>query len=463
MNYHTYFGVGDRTVQTCIVGTGDFGRSFLGQGRRAPLIGARIAVDVSAERAAEAWRSVGAEANEIALCGTPSEARAAWEQGRLIAAGELAVVIDLPIDVVIEATGHPEAGAQHAIMAVEAGCHLALVSKEVDVVVGPGLSALARQRNRVVTPIDGDQPSLLIGLVTWAETLGFTIVAAGKSSEYDFVFDEGAGTLTSNNQVCRVHDLAQNWSMNGRPAEEIVRRRAQIASSFRQRTVPDLCELLIAANAINLVPDRPDLHAPILRVSEVPDVFSTRSEGGLLEGDRRIDVFNCLRRPDEISFAGGVFVVVRCEDPPAWEILRQKGHVLSRNGATALLFIPRHVLGLEAATSILSAGIHGVSTGAEVPRPLYDLAARADADLPAGITLTATGHHHSIADVSGFAVPGSRLGPGIPMPFYLAANRRLVRPVAKGELILFDDVEVDPGSVLMRLRREQDEIFFPTS
>src|SRR5438128_952124 len=73
MNYHTYFGVGDRTVQTCIVGTGDFGRSFLGQGRRAPLIGARIAVDVSAERAAEAWRSVGAEANEIAVCGAAPE------------------------------------------------------------------------------------------------------------------------------------------------------------------------------------------------------------------------------------------------------------------------------------------------------------------------------------------------------------------------------------------------------
>ena len=182
-------------------------------------------------------------------------------------------------------------------MAVEAGCHLALVSKEVDVVVGPGLSALARQRNRVVTPIDGDQPSLLIGLVTWAETLGFTIVAAGKSSEYDFVFDEGAGTLASNNQVSQVQDLAQSWSMNGRPAEEVVRQRAQIASSFQQRTVPDLCELLIAANAINLVPDRPDLHAPILRISEVPDVFSPRSEGGLLEGDRRVDVFNCLRRP----------------------------------------------------------------------------------------------------------------------------------------------------------------------
>jgi predicted homoserine dehydrogenase-like protein len=44
-----------------------------------------------------------------------------------------------------------------------------------------------------MTPVDGDQPSLLMGLATWAEMLGFTMVAAGKSSEYDFVFDEKGG------------------------------------------------------------------------------------------------------------------------------------------------------------------------------------------------------------------------------------------------------------------------------
>jgi hypothetical protein len=47
-------------------------------------------------------------------------------------------------------------------------------------------------------PVDGDQPSLLIDLVTWGETLGFDILAAGKSSEYDFVFDRTSGRVTSN-------------------------------------------------------------------------------------------------------------------------------------------------------------------------------------------------------------------------------------------------------------------------
>ena len=208
------------------------------------------------------------------------------------------------------------------------------------------------------------------------------------------------------------------------------------------------------------VPDRPELHAPILRISEVPSAFAVLADGGVLAGERRIDVFNCLRRPDEISFAGGVFVVVRCEDAASWAILREKGHLLSRNGATALLYLPRHVLGLEAATSILEAGILGISSGAESPKPRFDLAARADADLPAGTILTASGHHHSIANVSGYAVAGAALGPGVPAPYYLAANRRLARPVAKGALITCDDVEIAEDSMLATLRRRQDALFF---
>jgi hypothetical protein len=50
---------------------------------------------------------------------------------------------------------------------------------------------------------------------------------------------------------------------------------------------------------------------PLLRIPEVPTAFATIAAGGLLQGDRRVDVFNCLRKPDEVSFAGGVFVVVR--------------------------------------------------------------------------------------------------------------------------------------------------------
>jgi predicted homoserine dehydrogenase-like protein len=460
MNHHRYFAKAERPVETCVVGSGSFGRSFLAQGRKVPLMHARVAVDVDAAIAAEAFKAVGIDPREIAVCSTAGEAKAAWDAGRCIAAGSLAAVIELPIDVVVEATGHPEAGARHARMAVEAGRHLVLVSKEVDSVVGPGLARQARARGRVVTPVDGDQPSLLIGLVTWAETLGFTIVAAGKSSEYDFVFDASSQTMTSNGVTVSVPGFAAHWALGSRAVGEVVEARSRLASALQQRTVPDLCEMLVVGNATGLTADRADFHVPIARIAEVPTMFATRAEGGLLAGDRRLDVFNCLRAPDEISFAGGVFVIVRCEDAATWAMLGEKGHILGRDGATAMVWLPRHLLGLEAATSVLEAAVLGQSSGSDAPEPRLDLAARADADIPAGTVLAASGHHHSIANVSGTIVPGAALGPGVPIPYYLAANRRLLRAIAKGATIVCDDVELDEASVLLDLRRQQDRMFF---
>jgi predicted homoserine dehydrogenase-like protein len=218
--------------------------------------------------------------------------------------------------------------------------------------------------------------------------------------------------------------------------------------------------MLIVGNATGLTADRADFHAPLARIAEVPTMFATAAEGGLLAADRRLDVFNCLRAPDEISFAGGVFVIVRCEDRATWGMLREKGHILGRDGATAMIWLPRHLLGLEAATSVLEAAVLGRSSGSDDPEPHLDLAARAVADIAAGTVLTASGHHHSIANVSGIIVPGAPLGPGVPIPFYLAANRRLLRAVAKGATILCGDVELDETSVLLDLRRQQDRAFF---
>jgi predicted homoserine dehydrogenase-like protein len=459
MNFHSYFEAAERPVETCLVGAGSFGRSFLAQGRRVPLMHAKIAVDVDAATAAAAFGAAGVDPREIAICGNLSEVRSAWKAGHHIAAGELELLMDLPIDVVVEATGHPEAGARHAAIAVEAGRHLVLVSKEVDSVVGPGLARSARARNRIVTPVDGDQPSLLIGLVTWAEMLGFSIVAAGKSSEYDFVYNPSDSTIESNGTSVETPGFVDLWDMAAHSAGDLMKLRAESASALPQRTVPDLCEMLVVGNSTGLTFDRSDFHVPIARINEVPTLFSTREEGGVLGGDRRIDVFNCLRHPDDVSFAGGVFVVVRCEDAASWALLAEKGHVLSRNGSTAMLWLPRHLLGLEAATSVLEAAVLGRSSGGKAPCPHLDLCARADADIPAGTLLAAVGHHHAIENVSGMLSPGHPLAGGLPIPYYLAANRRLARPIERGALILCDDVELDEGSALLALRRAQDAAF----
>ncbi|MNY78009.1 hypothetical protein D3C86_2180910 [compost metagenome] len=71
------------------------------------------------------------------------------------------------------------------------------------------------------------------------------------------------------------------------------------------------------------------------------------------------------------------------------------------------------------------------------------------------------GHHHAIENISSRMVPARALTAESPMPFYLAAGARLVRPVAKNTPIRLGDVEIDPKSELSVLRRQQDKSFFP--
>lgn len=462
MNFHAYYR-NARTVATCLVGAGDFGNSFIAQNALTPLIDTRVAVDLDAARAARAFEAVGIPRTQIEICATASEARAAWDGGKYIATDDLAVALEAPVDIVIEATGDPEAGARHARMSIEADRDLVMVTKEADSVVGPGLAAMAGERGRIVTPVDGDQPSLLIGLVTWAETLGFEIIAAGKSSEHDFVFDAARETIDSNGRVIDVPGFGEVDRLGDRDCGETVAARSRLAAALPQKLVPDLCEMTLVSNATGLMPDVADCHVPIARIEELPTLFSLKDDGGILSANRRIEVFQCLRAPHEISFAGGVFVVVRCNHAATWELLRHKGHILSRDDRTALLWLPRHLLGLEAATSVLDAVVHGVSSGAMVPQHCTDLVAAADRDFAAGEVLTMGGHHHEIDGASARMIPAAPLSPEAPAPYYLVSNRRLVRPVAKGSLVRLADVDISGESELLSLRRWQDAHFFPAA
>ncbi|SEG60329.1 Predicted homoserine dehydrogenase, contains C-terminal SAF domain [Bosea lathyri] len=460
LNFHAHYAGITQPIETCLVGSGGFGRSFIAQARRVRLVNARIAVDVTAEAAGRAFASAGIPASEIVLCETPAEARAAWDAGRHVAAGRLETVLDLPFSMLVEATGAPEPAVRHSLLAIEAGRHVALVSKEADSVVGPGLARLAQQKGVVVTPVDGDQPSLLIALVTWAEVLGLEIIAAGKSSEYDFVLDAATGAVSCNGVTKLLPELLGHWLPGERSVVATSVERARIlGQAFPLRAVPDLCEMTLVANATDLVADTAGFHAPPARVPEIADLFAEASRGGLMQGSRRIDVFHHLRLAEEASFAGGVFIVVRCEDETTWAMLAEKGHVVSRSAGTAMLYLPRHLLGVEAATSILDAAGLGRSGYGDDYRPRQDLIAVAERDLAAGTILAMGGHHHSIDGVGAQVRPAAALAADRPAPFYLVADRVLTRAIKAGEPIMLGDVAIPEDSALLAMRQRQDALF----
>ena len=283
MNYHSRYASIAKPIETCIVGGGAFGQSFLAQARFIKKLSARIAVDLTAEAAAHAMAAAGIAKADIRLCASAAEARLAWDAGLHVAAGRLDTVIGLPFQMLVEATGHPEAAAEHALLAIDEKHHVLLVTKETDSVAGPMLAKLAREAGVGVTPVDGDQPSLLIDLVTWGETLGFDILCAGKSSEYDFVFDRATGEVVSNGQRAKLSELEQHWQPGNRSLRDVSAARAAILrTAYPLKAVPDLCEMTLVANATGFAADTPPFHAPVARIPEVAALLSMSREHGML-------------------------------------------------------------------------------------------------------------------------------------------------------------------------------------
>jgi predicted homoserine dehydrogenase-like protein len=445
-----------RTVSAGLVGAGEFGACFIAQARRTPHFAIRIVCDRDIGRARRAALAGGFAEGDIAICRNDAEALAALGRDQLVIVDAADRLARLPIDVVVEATGDPEGAAVTALAAIENGRHLVMVTKETEIVIGPMLAHLAARNGVVHTPVDGDQPSLLIGLIGWARSLGLPIVAAGKSSESDFVWDSDAGTVTAWDTPVEANGFSSSFGNATSDPMALIDRRARLP--FPRTTVPDLCEMGVVANHTGLMPDRPDMHAPIARTIELPTLFRPESEGGLLGGTGRLDMFNCLRRPDELSFAGGVFVVVETPDADTGRLFAAKGMPASPDGRYVLLHNPVHLLGAEAPMSALSAALLGTSTGGADVRPRIDLIARTNRALEPGETL-AMGARHVIGGLDPLLQAAAPLGADKPVPYYLATNCRIVRPVPAGAILTGADLELDESTTLVRLRREQDTLF----
>jgi predicted homoserine dehydrogenase-like protein len=449
----------ERTVRALVIGAGEYGFSFIFQARRTQGLEVRAIHARKVERGIDAFRHAGLREDTIKVCGTLREAEAALEAGRVVVSDDALMLMELPIDLVVEATGAPEAAAIHADAAIRNGKHVAMVSKEADSVVGPLLQRRAKAAGLVYTPVDGDQPSLLMQLVVWARLIGLEVLCAGKSSEYDFVYDPVAKRVTSLDRAVEAPDLETLWDFGGRDTHSVIEARARALAAIPQHTVPDLVEMGLVANACSLSVDVPAFHAPILRTPEIADVLVPTAMGGILGKAGVVDVFNLLRRPDEASFAGGVFVVVRCEDRRTWEVLRAKGHVVSRSGSAAMIYRPSHLLGVESATTVLSAVLHGRSSGPEDVKPRFDVVGRTTKSIQAGTVLAAVGHHHQIEGVEGLLVPARKAVGVNPIPFYMMANNTLVHDVAAGTIITAEMVAPPKDSRLWALRRELEEAF----
>jgi predicted homoserine dehydrogenase-like protein len=419
-------------VRAGLIGAGKFGSMFLSQVPTTPGLEVTAIADLAPERARAAMAAVG--------WGTKLAARTTV----VTSGAELATRDD--VDVIIDATGHPEAGILHARAAIAGGKHIVMVNVEADVLAGPLLAEEARAAGVVYSMAYGDQPALTAELIDWARACGFHVVAAGKGTKYL----PGYHQITPDevwNHYGITSDHARAAGMN-----------SQMFTSFMDGTKSAI-EMAAIANGCGLKAPTKGLAFPPCGVDDLPHVLRPATAGGMLEDSGMVEVIACDERDARPVFRDlrwGVYVVVEAPNDYAAACFRQYGLKTDATGRYAALYRPCHLIGLELGISVLSAALRGEPTGS--PHAFNgDVMATAKRDLAAGETLDGEGGYCVYGKLAPAAVSLARDA----LPIGLANEVTLLRSIKAGQVVTWQDVEIDPGRLAVRARREMEARFAP--
>ena len=113
-----------RPVKACLTGAGEFGASFLFQAQGMPLLEVPAVCTRTVQRAVDAYENAGIPASKVRVCESAEDAKKAYADGFNVVVDRFDYIADLPLDVLVESSGAPEASAAAAELAIERGMHV---------------------------------------------------------------------------------------------------------------------------------------------------------------------------------------------------------------------------------------------------------------------------------------------------------------------------------------------------
>jgi len=425
-----------RPIRIAQIGAGKFGSMFLHQARITAGMHVAGIADLSIPRARAALARIHWPEGS---CDAASLDDAIATGATHLTEDAMALIADPRIEVVVECTGHPEAGLRHARAAIANGKHVVMVNVEADVLAGPLLAREAARAGVVYSMAYGDQPALVCEMVDTLRAGGFTVVAAGKGTKYLPHFHASTpATVWSHYGLSE--DQARAGGMN-----------PQMFNSFLDGTKSGI-EMAAIANATGLEPPEDGLAFPPAGTSDLPAILRPHNEGGILPRKGMVEVVSSVRRdgspiPDNLRW--GVYAVFEGESEYARRCFTEYGVATDASGRYAALWRPYHFIGLELGVSVASAALRREPTGAGLDWR-GDVVAVAKRALKAGEVLDGEGG----SCAWGKCIPAARSRALDALPIGLAHGIRLKRDVPEGAILTTADAAPDPAGEAARIRAE---------
>jgi predicted homoserine dehydrogenase-like protein len=409
-----------RPVRVGLVGAGQMGRGFVAQVRKIAGMEVVAVADIDVQRATSALKAAGVE--NVVAGDDHDKLTSVVADGGTVAVNDSSLLTALPVDMVIEATGVPEIGAQIALRGLLSGKHVGLLNVETDITVGWLLARIAAQSGAVYTLCRGDEPAETLKLVEFARDLAFEVVCAGKGK----------------NNPLRPHDTPTSLTAEANSKK----MNPKMLCSFVDGSKA-MIEMAALANAADLGVSKRGMSGYKTTVPELHDVFKPSADGGILD---RSGVVDFATGP----VAPGVFVVARSDDHT---VIEEMDYLGMGAGPYFSFYRPYHLASIEAPLSIPAAVLDGMSD--IHPRAWRaEVAAGTKRPLKAGEAIDGIGGECVYGMIDGAETAREeRL-----VPLGLLAGARLARDVDVDHILTYDDVELDTSTTIYQLRALQDQL-----
>jgi predicted homoserine dehydrogenase-like protein len=412
-----------RPIHLGVSGAGWMGSGFVAQVAHVPGMEVIVLGDTDTRLAWEALAATGVEPDDIVEAHRPDVAMDALRAGKRVVTGSYTLAAQLEgVDVIVDVTPSPAIGAQTAYAAIQHGKDVVMVNIEADVTVGRRLNRLAQEAGVLYTVSSGDEPGCLMELYDFVMSLGYELIAMGKGK----------------NNPLDPRATPDTVAESGKRADKDPFQVASYVDGTKT-----MFEMACAANATGCLPMQRGMTGPEATLETVSRIFALEEDGGIA---RFPGVVDFVQGP---AMAGGVFVTIRVPDR---RIRADLEYLKVGRGKYFTFFRPYHLWFLEAPLSIARVHLHRQTTLVPLDRPVAEVMTVAKRGLEPGDQLDGFGGFtfFGVIDRAEAARAVNALPAG------LAPGAEVVRPVCAGEIITWDDVELDEGDTVVRLRRQQD-------
>ena len=417
-------------VKVALIGAGKFGSMFLSQVPSTLGIEVLVIADLKPDNAVKACKNVGWNDDLI-------------NKTKFVDRGTDAIKLN-EVEVVIEATGFPAAGIEHARQAFQNGKHIIMVNVEADVLAGAALVKEANSAGVVYSMAYGDQPALTAEIVEWARASGFNVTSAGKGTRYQPIYHKSSPD-TVWDYYGLTHEEAKKAGMN-----------PKMFNSFLDGTKSGL-EMAAIANACDLDVPTNGLLFPPCGMDDLANVLKPIKAGGFLEKNGQVEVVSSLERDGRPVFKDlrwGVFAVLEAPNDYAASCFKQYGMNTDDTGKFSAMYKPFHLIGMELNISVFSAALLNQATG-QTKKFTGDVVSTTKTILKKGEILDGEGG----ATVWGKLVPSKLSLSMEALPIGLAHGIRLKNEIRENEIITWNDVDYLPSDPAILYRRKMENDF----